>query len=85
MEIYKISVVNEELKDVFSDMYFLEQRTAEAAISTFDQLATKGKKFAWKREVINVMSHEESAKYLFEALAGAMPPTPPMPPKKPKK
>ena len=70
MDIYKISIKNEELQGQlpFTSLYFEEQRTAESVINVFNGLLAEGKTLEWECEKIDAMSHKE-AQQQFMAIA----------------
>ena len=48
------------LKNLTPDLYFEEQRTAEAVVTVINKLVVEGKKIDWECEIVEVMSHEEA-------------------------
>lgn len=66
MEIFKVSIGNEDFQLPFDALYFKEQKTAEAIMASFDEMLKEGKVIEWKCEKVNVMSHEEAFSDMIE-------------------
>jgi len=74
MDIYKISINNEELqgKLPFTSLYFEDQRTAQSVINVFNKLLAEGKTLEWECEIIHPMTYKEVLQQ-FMAIDDEMP------------